>query len=384
MPSLEESKRQVRENLDKRAQDADHEDILASLQDEIDKHNAAKDELQRTMRGATSSPDSGHAPRTAFRFKEGISDPREKRHRSTQQGELHGHRRKRRKKDTHECSAEYVEASHPFPREPVGPDVPEPVDAFRDSLFDALADDEGAQYWESVYSQPIHVYRRPTVRAEKGELEQMSDEQYIEYVKTKMWERKHPEEVLEREKSKRQKKEEEEGKTRRREEYVRKQQQKAWARAERNGRSKYAADDDAYEHAAPKDWEQSSKGGYQPEYAAAWNRYLASWDKLKHDLLEERSAAGGPSDSPAKRIPWPVVRASKPVTKPNIESFIRNAPAEAPRSRLQVLKAERVRWHPDKIQQRFGGRVDEGTMKLVTGVFQIVDAVFEEERKASD
>jgi hypothetical protein len=50
-------------------------------------------------------------------------------------------------------------------------------------------------------------------------------------------------------------------------------------------------------------------------------------------------------------------------------------------SQLQALKVERVRWHPDKVQQRFGGAVDEGTMKVVTGVFQVVDDLVEEERK---
>jgi hypothetical protein len=48
--------------------------------------------------------------------------------------------------------------------------------------------------------------------------------------------------------------------------------------------------------------------------------------------------------------------------------------------RLQALKVERVRWHPDKVQQRFAGAVDEGTMKVVTGVFQVVDRLVEEER----
>jgi hypothetical protein len=50
-------------------------------------------------------------------------------------------------------------------------------------------------------------------------------------------------------------------------------------------------------------------------------------------------------------------------------------------SQLQALKVERVRWHPDKVQQRFGGTVDEGTMKVITGVFQVVDSLVEEERK---
>lgn len=54
---------------------------------------------------------------------------------------------------------------------------------------------------------------------------------------------------------------------------------------------------------------------------------------------------------------------------------------KGPLGQLQALKLERVRWHPDKVQQRFGGAVDEGTMKVVTGVFQVVDGLVEEERK---
>ena len=59
-------------------------------------------------------------------------------------------------------------------------------------------------------------------------------------------------------------------------------------------------------------------------------------------------------------------------------------PAADRAEKLRLLKAERVRWHPDKVQQRFGGAVDEGTMTVVTGVFQVVDALVEQERKAFD
>ncbi|KAL2164476.1 hypothetical protein VTH06DRAFT_3692, partial [Thermothelomyces fergusii] len=45
------------------------------------------------------------------------------------------------------------------------------------------------------------------------------------------------------------------------------------------------------------------------------------------------------------------------------------------------LKEERVRWHPDKVQQRLGGRVDEGIMRNVTAVFQAIDALWNDTRK---
>ncbi|KAK4546618.1 hypothetical protein LTR36_001835 [Oleoguttula mirabilis] len=392
MPSLEESRREVRESLDKQAQEPDHEDILASLQDEIDKHNAVKDELRRTMRrDKRRREDEERTPEPAmkFRFKASTSDPRKRKHRS--RNDEDGLHRKHRKHDLPTPPEEppEEEATHPFPREPANADQPPPTDNFQDSLFDALADDEGAQYWESVYSQPIHVYPRPTVETPKGELEQMSDEKYAAYVKTKMWERKHPEVVIERERTKRLRKEEEEEKTRRREEFVRRKEQAAWEQAERKGARRYGQgtdeeDEKAYEHHVPGEWDASSDSTKQKkrqsEYTAAWSRYLAAWDKLKHDLLGERSASEPEGAPPSKRIPWPVLR-SKPVIRANIESFLRHAPADTERTTLQLLKAERVRWHPDKVQQRFSGKVDDLTMKLVTGVFQVVDSLFEGERK---
>lgn len=49
---------------------------------------------------------------------------------------------------------------------------------------------------------------------------------------------------------------------------------------------------------------------------------------------------------------------------------------------LENLKWERVKWHPDKIQQRYGClNIDEGTLRAVTEVFQVMDGLFNEKRK---
>ncbi|KAK0623407.1 hypothetical protein B0T14DRAFT_516157 [Immersiella caudata] len=45
------------------------------------------------------------------------------------------------------------------------------------------------------------------------------------------------------------------------------------------------------------------------------------------------------------------------------------------------LKEERVRWHPDKMQQRLGGKVDPEVMKDITTIFQVVDALWNDTRK---
>lgn len=414
MPSLSESRQYVKQSLPGENAGVDHDAVLASLQDEIDRHNGVKEDLRNSMRGSKVDGEdrSQHRSRTSgrFRFKQRSEDDGERRERRHGRHERHKHRhgdesrrkRKRKREQVPRLSEDEAEAAHPFPREPTDPAKPDSSTddaAFRDSLFDALADDEGAAYWESVYSQPIHVYSRPTVQTPQGELEQMTDEEYAAYVKTKMWEKSHPEVVLERERGERRRREEEEERVRKREEFVRRKEQAAWERAQghRPGRE---SDDDSdaaseerykYRFAGGKKWStqspssatQSSSRAQREEYANSWTRYLAAWEKLKHELLQERQHADGSpttSEKASKRIPWPVL-SSKPVIKANIEDFMRHAPHDDDKWLAQSLKAERVRWHPDKIQQRFGGEVDEGTMKIVTGVFQVVDALLDDERK---
>lgn len=379
MPSIEESKRQVKACLSQsKQQDVDHDAILASLEEEIDKHNQSVREEKE--RGSSSK----------FRFKSGTSDPR-RRKRSRDREHDRKSRKHRRRRDEQRGGDEDESAAHPFPREPTNPDGTareDPSAAFRDSLFDALADDEGAAYWESVYSQPIHVYPRPTVETARGELEQMNDEQYAAYVQTRMWEKKNPQIVLERERKEKSKREEEAERVKQREEFVRRKQRAAWDRANKDGARKFAGLDsdgeERYEYVLdPRGASQRSKDDAGEEYRHAWMGYLAAWDKLKLELLHARESQETPAtSSPSQRIPWPVLQ-SKPVTKPNIEDFMRHASAtigeEGP-TKLQILKMERVKWHPDKIQQRFTGSVDEGTMKIVTGIFHVVDAMLEDER----
>ena len=406
MPSIEETRRQVTERLHNQTHEVDHDAILARLEDEIDQHNAIKDDLRHTMWESERSRQDSSAEYSSipsrFRFKAGVGDPKERtkprskhddhdRKHCSKRDDRNRSRRKRRKQDYPTPPEEVEAAAHPFPREPTDPLRPDvdSQDAFRESLFDALADDEGAAYWESVYSQPIHVYSRPTVRTEKGDLEEMEDEEYVGYVKTKMWEKKHPEVVLERERSARKRKEEEEERVRRREEFVRRKEQAAWERAQRrrfgNNDDEREGGGDEYEFAGDANRAPRNSPRLEQEYASAWSHYLAAWDKLKHDLLAQCSDTAEQASpiNPSKRIPWPVL-STKPVIKSHIEDFMSHTPAEDHRRRLQILKAERVRWHPDKVQQRFGGKVGEGTMRIVTGVFQVVDGMVEKERKKAE
>ena len=378
MPSIAESKRQV---LDGLSAENEHDAILASLQDEIDQHNQEAEEMSkdrsRKRRKRDDDRDSdSKRPRERhlrFRFKSGVHEPKPK----------------RRSKRSHspKPSSPPSEAAHPFPREPAEPDaptLPSNTAAFQTSLFDALADDEAASYWESVYSQPIHVYSRPVQQTASGELQDMDDETYAAYVQRKMWEKQNPEIVLERERMEKKRQEEREAKERRREEFVRARKKEAWNHASRARDMRDEGNNDPLGKKA-SGCKSKSRESDDEVYARAWAVYLSAWDALKAALASPSSPSPHPPKPPSKRIPWPTLQ-NRPATRPNIEAFMRHVPItseddKGSPGRLQALKVERVRWHPDKVQQRFGGAVDEGTMKVVTGVFQVVDNLVEEERK---
>ncbi|KAF2126166.1 hypothetical protein P153DRAFT_369521 [Dothidotthia symphoricarpi CBS 119687] len=280
--------------------------------------------------------------------------PRSERKESSRRKHRHGHKHHSSHADRHPTSTRdgtYYDPSHRH-RESLydDPDAGDPDLAFRESLFDALADDEGAAYWEGVYGQPVHVY--PTTKpGADGTLERMSDAEYTEYVRSKMWEKTHQHIVEER------------------------AAREAARKAAKQHRGTIDEDEAEREHIRQRMADSLRQGELRKrvkEGEAAWTSYTQRWDELKNSPQ---------SDEPARDvIPWPVVsgKASR-VSQEEVERFLRAAKAWAGDPDA-VLKAERVRWHPDKIQQRFGERIDEQTMRSVTAVFQIVDRLWSERR----
>lgn len=302
---------------------------------------------------------SSDRPRTTkFRFKSQRSrspvshSHHDSKRRSRHHHHHHHHRSKRRKLS-------------PDPDlDPFAPRSLSPETAFRESLFDALADDEGADFWEGVYGQPIHAYPRPnassrtSANADNGgeTLEAMTDEEYVSYVRAKMWEKSHQHIIEERAK-----REEERARKKKRDEEARRWEEgieEALRRGEERPRG--------------KPWKR------------AWERYLQAWEDFVL-RMQEPNSDGNDSDrrSLRKHIPWPVLSARMDdVNKGDVESFFKHAPKEAGEEtdaaqQLAVLKLERFRWHPDKMQQRAGsGKIDEKTMQVVTAVFQVIDGMW--------
>ena len=278
--------------------------------------------------------------------------------------------------------------SEPPPKPPPAETTFEgPDDAFRASLIDAIADDEGAAYWEGVYGEPIHVYTRPTVQTDNG-LEQMTDDQYAEYVKRKMWEKKNPELVKEREDRARRELEEEEEDRRHRKtrsesaesdyEWVG-NEEKGYERRRIRGKPRPRGEQSRREKKTPTNFmndidaalARGAKRKQAKKWQQAWSTYQEKWQNLK-------------TDDTAIAIPWPVISGNmQTVSRENIKDFFLNCTTlREGETRMGLLKAERFRWHPDKIQHRFGGdNVDTDTLALVTSVFQTIDELMAQEKE---
>lgn len=322
---------------------------------------------------------------TKFQFKSGSSrrsrrqksadaeqshaDDEQRIKRESRRKHKHKHRSSRRSHDAHPTSTRdgaYYDPDYRH-RESLYDEVNEnesaipsavPDEAFRESLFDALADDEGAAYWEGVYGQPVHIYP-DTKPGPDGKLERMSEEEYAEYVRMKMWEKSHQHIVEEREAKERARQKKKE---------------------QRQHLNEDVQNDEMERETIRRRMAESLRKGEerkrQKETEAAWERYTKRWDDLKN--IQHTAPA---SESEVRDlIPWPVVSGKmKHVSSREIETFLRSSHTWS-HDAATMLKSERVRWHPDKMQQRFGKSIDDETMKAVTAVFQNIDRLWNNQR----
>ncbi|RKF64791.1 hypothetical protein OnM2_016049 [Erysiphe neolycopersici] len=225
---------------------------------------------------------------------------------------------------------------------PVDPEV-----AFRASLFDAMRDDEGAQFWEGVYGQPVHTYPN-TKPGPDGKLEQMTDDEYAAYVRTKMYEKTHQYLIEERE----------------RRDAARRQNKKM--------RREAAEQEREFRRNLEKSLKRGNERALRKAWSQKWNDYLMRWNLLEKDGSKEIAIAS---------IPWPVASGERSdINLEEIKRFFAYGPTGGQPNETQLkklLKSERVRWHPDKIQQKLGGQeVNKSILQASTFVFQVIDKLW--------
>jgi len=245
---------------------------------------------------------------------------------------------------------------NPEPHDESNPPL-SPSAAFRESLFDALVDDEGAAYWQGVYGQPIHTYAVPEAPGPDGELERMDDEEYAAYVRARMWERTR-EGMLEEQ------------------ERLREERKKA-KRREEQGRGR-GNERKAFEQAMEDSLRRGAERKKRRVWEGAWKEYLDSWEEISR-VVKAADAEVEASKPLRNLLFWPVESGKRRDVNPDsVREFMRHVPGG---DLIATLKVERVRWHPDKMQHRYGALgIDESMMRSVTEVFQIIDRMWNEER----
>lgn len=321
----------------------------------------------------TETQERAEKPSRRFRFKSKRDRPADleqdlNAHKRNSRDEDVSHRHRKRHKSSRHQKDDHT-FQHPTSRLP-------PDQAFRESLFDALGDDEGAAFWEGVYGQPIHTYSDTYRDDETGELEQMTDEEYAQFVRRKMWEKSW--EGIEAAKEEKRREREKEKQERRAEE------------ARRSAQERKADDHDIFDAHIEASLRRGQRRKDRKRWQELWQDYLRRWDELRtlaqHRLQNEQ----GDKEQLFLRnkIAWPVESGSrKDIVRDEIERFVRKGISNSESKEdesiafANAIKVERVRWHPDKIQQRYGSlEIDEGTLKGVTAVFQIFDAIWNDLR----
>ena len=249
----------------------------------------------------------------------------------------------------------------------------DPETAFRESLFDAMADDEGTAYWADLYDHQEDAFSK-TKSPSADKLEEMTHEEYAAWMRREMFMKTHGAKMAEREarnKAYQEKKRKEEKAREETErlnaEHVR-WQEKMWEKIRATGAENLKEAEKV--RANHKEREERQK------MSDAWAKYTLAWAALRenNDLADESTEAA------RRLIPWPV-HSGKPkdISQAAVERFLKGS-GEWDVARTALLKAERVRWHPDKMQQRFGQHLDTTIMKAVTAVFQIIDKLWDENR----
>ena len=246
--------------------------------------------------------------------------------------------------------------------------------AFQESLFDAMGDDEGADFWAGVYGQPIHTYANTYVDEDTGEVAQMDDEEYAQYVRRKMWEKTREGVEAAREEKRREKAREK----------ARAQQEQPKPQTSEGAHNNFVFD---FEIEASLRRGRSRKD--QKRWQELWASYLKRWEDLQDLAKDPNRSSEAEKLFLRNKISWPVESGQrKDVNAEEIERFVTNAnealrkeDTSSPEPLVAALKLERVRWHPDKIQQRYGFmQIDEGTMRGVTATFQVFDHMWNEHR----
>jgi hypothetical protein len=208
----------------------------------------------------------------------------------------------------------------------------------------------------------------------------MNDDEYAQYVRRKMWEKSREGIEAAREEKRREKARQKQQE----EEDMRQQSSNA-----HHTSNKYAHNNFTFDFEIEASLKRGRQRKDQKRWKDLWSGYLQRWNDLQDFALSHIREPAKQNSFLRNRIAWPVESGKRGDLRADlIKKFIENGSKAAKLNEessdaafLSALKVERIRWHPDKIQQRYGFmEIDESTLKAVTATFQIVDAMWNESR----
>ncbi|KAL3483858.1 hypothetical protein BJX62DRAFT_230688 [Aspergillus germanicus] len=134
------------------------------------------------------------------------------------------------------------------------------------------------------------------------------------------------------------------------------------------------------EETAKRQREKAAKEAEAQRKSKRWKEYNRTWEELRNMPAVSRA-----SRNPRTAIPWPTdigsFRSCQDVSPYDVQAFFGYGVSISGRGQLlAILKVERSKWHPDKVQHLFGAQVDEATMNRVTQISQIVNQLYTQEQ----
>lgn len=241
----------------------------------------------------------------------------------------------------------------------------DPDTAFRESVLDALSDADGATYWQRVYGVDLSTIPRTKTDRVTGATERTTDDERVAYARRMIFESQKGPQIKEQERRRRKMDE-----SRRHAEESRSTEKE---RRERKERVRAAEAHRRMQEEIERSLRRGEERRKRTEMKTKFEEYSKRWSEWNGEQTT---------------IPWPTLTGKRRgITERDIRSFLvrglelKNVGAK---EFLARLKEQRVRWHPDKMQQKMGGKdnVDKTVMEDITMIFQVIDTLYDDTRKA--
>ncbi|KAG9243820.1 hypothetical protein BJ878DRAFT_422755 [Calycina marina] len=253
----------------------------------------------------------------------------------------------------------------------------EPEYIFHEDLRYALNDPDGALEWEAKYGVPFHKVHQ-TKQAANG-MVNLSYDELVRGAKALIW--AHTPEALAAERTRRDECKKME-KQKRQEAIAEKMRSKEVQKKREMERKKQEELDARIEESLRRGGERRAARTWQGRWRLArssaekWDIYIAAWN----------ANTSGKAQLGMDDIPWPVSSGRfEDLNKESVKGFLSRAPrdkmwgGERPllKEIISLVKAERIRWHPDTVQRHFGGQgVDIEVLKAVNEVSSLINEVW--------